>query len=95
MAAVRPFFIPGIQFFISGNPYTGSYQGLNYRLIPVKADVEKDIDSHLEAAVWYGMLCSSLSEMEAEAQFPLDVDGLAQAEAWFRTQHAIMLEKNM
>ncbi len=88
--ALRPFFMPGIQFFMSGNPYTGSYQGLNYRLIPVKADVEKEIDSHLEVAVWYGMLCSDLSEMAAEAEFPLDTDGLSAAEGWLKAQYAAM-----
>ena len=89
--ALEPFFMPGIQFFISGNPFTGSYCGLNYRIVPVKADVEKDIDSHLEAAVWYGMLCSQLSEMQAQAQFPLDTDGLAGVKDWLRTQYEIMV----
>ena len=88
--ALRPFFMPGIQFFMSGNPFTGSYQGLNYRLVPVKADVEKDIDSHLEAAVWYGMLCSDLSEMVARQDFPLDTDGLTAADAWIQEQYAVM-----
>ena len=42
--ALRDFPLPGIHFFVSGNPFTGSYRGLNYRVTPVKADVEKDID---------------------------------------------------
>ncbi len=88
--SLKDFPIPGIHFFISGNPYSGSYKGLNYRIIPVKADVEKNMDSHLEASVWYGMLCSDLSEMAAEATFSLDTDGLTEVEAWLRQQYALM-----
>ncbi|MBQ8683045.1 MAG: hypothetical protein IJ518_00835 [Clostridia bacterium] len=95
MAAVEPFFIPGIQFFISGNPFSGSYKGLNYRVVPVKANVEKDIDSHLEVAVWYGMLCSDLSEMAAREQFPLDVDGLEQTKGWLQQQYERMVTENI
>lgn len=87
--ALADFPLPGIQFFISNNPYSGSYKGLNYLVIPVKADVEKDIDSHLEVKVWYGMLCSDLSEMVATAEFPLDTDGLAATVAWLREQYAV------
>lgn len=88
--ALRDFPLPGIHFFISGNPFTGSFKGLNYKVIPVKADEEKDIDSHLTVSVWYGMLCSDLSEIQAVAEFPLDIDGLAQAEAWLAEQYAAM-----
>ena len=88
--ALRDFPLPGIHFFVSGNPFTGSYRGLNYRVTPVKADVEKDIDSHLAVSVWYGMLCSDLSEMAAQADFSLDTDGLAAAEGWLQQQYAHM-----
>ena len=91
--ALRDFPLPGIHFFISGNPFTGSFRGLNYRILPVKADAEKDIDSHFAVSVWTGMLCSSLSEVEAEATFPLDTDGLAAIELWLREQYKKLEEK--
>ena len=91
--ALADFPLPGIQFFISGNPYSGSHKGLNYIVTPIKADVEKDIDSHLEVKVWYGMLCSDLAEMVARADFPLDTDGIAAAVAWLREQYGVYLEQ--
>lgn len=85
--ALRNFPIPGILFFTSGNPFSGSYKGLNYRIDPVKGNAEKDITAHLDVCVWPGSLCSDLSEKTATAEFPLDVDGLAQAEDWLRAQY--------
>ena len=92
--ALADFPLPGIQFFISGNPFSGSYRGLNYLVKPVKADVEKDIDSHLEVCVWYGMICSELATMEATAEFPLDTDGIAATVAWLREQYNTFTDKN-
>ena len=87
------FSLPGIQFFINENPYSGSYKGMNYKVCPIKADAEKDIDSHIEVKVWYGMLCSDLAEMAATADFPLDRDGLSAVVAWLREQYAAYAEK--
>ncbi len=85
--ALRDFPLPGILFFNSGNPFTGSYKGLNYRVDPVKANAEEGIAAHFKAAVWTGEKCSELSEMKATAQFPLDKDGLAATEDWLREQY--------
>ncbi|MBR5524337.1 MAG: hypothetical protein IKU51_03615 [Clostridia bacterium] len=85
--ALRDFPIPGILFFTSGNPFTGSYKGLNYRIDPIKGDVEKDITAHLEVRVWLGEKCSELSDMLATTEFPLDKEGLIAAEAWLRSQY--------
>ena len=91
--ALRDFPIPGILFFTSGNPFTGSWKGLNYKLLPVKGDAEKDITAHIDAAVWLGEKCSELSEMVATAEFPLDKDGLAAVESWLREQFAAFIEE--
>ena len=85
--ALPDFPIPGILFFTSGNPFTGSHKGMNYRILPVKADEEKDISAHFEVSVWDGMLCSDLAEMRATAQFPLDTDGMAALKEWLKTQY--------
>lgn len=85
--ALPDFPIPGIHFFISENAFCGSHKGLNYRITPVKAKTEEDIDSHFAVYTWYGMLSSELAEKQAEATFPLDVDGLAAVKAWLEEQY--------
>lgn len=85
--ALRDFPLPGILFFTSGNPFTGSYKGLNYRLDPVKAKPEEDIAAHFAVCTWTGEKCSELSEMRATTEFPLDVDGLTATENWLREQY--------
>ena len=85
--ALRDFPIPGILYFTSGNPFSGSYKGMNYRLDPVKGKAEEDIVPHIDACVWTGEKCSELSEMRATAEFPLEVDGLVAAEKWLREQY--------
>ena len=86
--ALPDFPIPGILFFTSGNPFTGSLKGMNYRIVPVKAKDDEDIAAHFEVAVWDGMLCSSLAQMRATAEFPLDTDGLEALTDWLRQQYA-------
>ena len=83
---LRDFPIPGILFFTSGNPFSGSYKGMSYRVEPVKGDVEKDITAHLYVFTWTGEKCSALSEKRSEAEFALDVDGVAAAEEWLRAE---------
>ena len=85
--ALRDFPIPGILYFTSGNPFSGSYKGMSYRLDPVKGKAEEDIVPHIDACVWTGEKCSELSEMRATAEFPLEVDGLVAAEKWLREQY--------
>lgn len=90
--ALRDFPLPGILFFTSGNLFSGSYKGLNYRVDPIKSKPEEDIAAHFAACVWLGEKCSELSEMAATAQFPLDVDGLAATEEWLREQYKLLME---
>ena len=95
MAALRDFPLPGILFFTSGNPFSGSYKGLSYRVEPVKGDVEKDVTAHLYVFTWTGEKCSELSEKRSEAEFSLDVDGLAAAEEWLRAEWKNFQKENM
>lgn len=87
--ALRDFPIPGILYFTSGNPFSGSFKGLNYRLDPVKGKAEEDITAHIDVCTWVGEKCSELSEMRAVTEFPMDTDGLAAAEAWLKEQYAV------
>ena len=85
--ALRDFPIPGILYFTSGNPFSGSFKGMSYRLDPVKGKAEEDITAHIDACVWTGEKFSELSEMRATAEFTLDTDGLVAAENWLREQY--------
>ena len=60
---LRDFPIPGILFFTSGNPFSGSYKGLSYRIEPIKGDAEKSITAHVYVFTWTGEKCSALSEI--------------------------------
>ena len=84
--ALRDFPLPGILFFTSGNPFSGSYKGMSYRIELVKSKAEENITAHLYVFTWTGEKCSALSEKRSEAEFPLDVDGVAAAEEWLRAE---------
>ncbi len=88
--ALGDFPIPGIRFFLNKNSFCGSHKALNYRITPIKADADAGVEAHFEVVIWYGMLCSECSEMQGEAQFSLDADGLAAVCAWLREQYAAM-----
>ncbi len=85
------FQLPTITFFVNGNPYSGSYRGMNYLATPVKADVEKDVEAHIILKVWYGPLCSDLADIVATHTVGLDTDGLVTATAWLNDQYAVFV----
>ena len=91
--ALPDFPIPGIHFFMSGNAFIGSHKGLNYRITPVKANAEENIDSHFEVFTWLGMLSSELSEKDTEATFSLDTDGLDKVKMWLEQQYKAFCDK--
>ncbi len=88
--ALGDFPIPGIRFFWNKNSFCGSHHALNYRIMPVMADADAGVEAHFEVVIWYGMLCSELSEMQGEAQFPLDADGLEMLRGWLKEQYEAM-----
>lgn len=95
MAPLRDFPIPGILFFTSGNPFSGSYKGLSYRIEPVKGKAEENITAHLYVFTWTGEKCSDLSEKRSEAEFSLDIDGVAAAEEWLRAEWKKFQKENV
>ncbi len=88
--ALGDFPIPSIRFFFNKNSFCGSHKGLNYRIIPIKADADAGVEAHFEVVIWYGMLCSECSEMQAEKQFPLEADGLEALRSWLIEQYEAM-----
>lgn len=82
------FYMPNLATFLNDNSYLGSFHGLRFR---VKPNLGKDeTPGTLEALVWYGPLCLELSQVEAEASFPLDEAGYAAVLDWLDQQHQIM-----
>lgn len=88
---VSVFDYPKLLFFTNGNPFIGSYRGMNYILTP-KQDKEAG-ESSLQVAVWYGPYCSAMSEMVAETVLPLSEEGLAQSREYLAEQYAIFCEQ--
>ena len=82
---------PKLLFFTNGNTFTGSYKGMNYMLTPNK-DKETG-ESGLTVAVWYGPMCSALSEMVAETVLPLSEEGLTQRRVYLAEQYDVFCQQ--
>ncbi len=80
----QAFLYPKLHYFKSGNVFTGSYKGLNYKLEP-KEDL-------LCVSVWYGPLCSALSEMAAQTEVPMTDEGLLQSREYLWGQYTAYLK---
>jgi len=77
------FTYPKLHFFKSGNPYYGSYKGLNYKITP-----REDM---LDIIVWYGLYCSSVSETVAQTVLPMTEEGLENSREYLWDQYKQML----
>ncbi|MBP3857121.1 MAG: hypothetical protein IK990_16065 [Ruminiclostridium sp.] len=62
------FDIPDLSMFIEGNTFVGSENTFNFRIKPK--------DDRLLSDIWYGELCSDLSEMTDEHEEEKSEDGL-------------------
>ncbi len=73
------FDLPDLFYFEAKNTYTGSKKALRFRI---------DVKGGMHVAVWRTKLCFALSEMEEEADFPLDTDGYRAMLAWLDDAYA-------
>lgn len=87
------FAYPKLHYFKSGNPYTGSFRGLNYMLEPLK-DKETGEET-LKISVWYGPFCSTASEMVATTTLPLTQDALEESREYLWEQYRIFEKKTV
>lgn len=76
----RHFEIPPYSYFTEGNFITGSAEGFNYRV-----DL---IGENLHAKIWFGELCSDLSEAATESDFAVNAGGYEKVEPWIDEQFA-------
>ncbi len=87
------FAYPKLYYFLSGNEYTGSYKGMNYKLKITTCEKDGEETKVLWLSVWYGPYCSALSEPVAEFTFPVTEEGLDQSRDCLREQYAAFLKK--
>jgi len=66
-SASEIFDLRNLYYYQSGNIFTGSLNGFNYKIIPQKENITVQI--------WHGNLCSELAEIETEKTYPLDETG--------------------
>lgn len=87
------FYLPNLATFQNDNAWLGSFHGLRFRVKP-NFGGEENTSPTLEALVWYGELCLELSQVEAEAVFPMDENGYAELLKWLDEQFLVMNERN-
>lgn len=83
---MEPLFIPTLHTFANGNPFTGSYGLLRFKIVPniVKA-TPKEVDfaaSSMTAELWHGIFCYEKSTIEEKREFPLTQEGRTDMIAW-------------
>lgn len=84
---MQEIYIPTLHTFENENVFTGSYQGLRFKITP---DVDlpkgaKEIvreNSSVKAEVWHGLFCYEKSQMEDEQVFPLTEEGWEAMRSW-------------
>ena len=61
------------NFYQNQNPFTGSYKGINFRILP---------GEEFTVEIWEEALCSSLAQNKQTITFPFTEDGFAQLSDW-------------
>lgn len=84
-------FIPTLHTFENNNIFTGSWGMLRFKITPaitMKTPKEVDMEaSSMRAELWHGLFCYEKSEIEAEREFPLSIEGREDMIAWLN-EHA-------
>ncbi len=87
------FAYPKVYYFECGNPYTGSYKGMNYKLTPQKD--EETGEKSILVSVWYGMFGSAVSEIVAEYTVSMSENGLERSREYLCEQYDIFAKKTL
>ena len=78
-SASEIFDLRNLYYYKSGNSFTGSLNGFNYKIIPGS--------DHIIAQFWHGMLCSDAAEIKQEKQFSFDEAGFDEMIKWLETKY--------
>ncbi|MEG0229511.1 MAG: hypothetical protein RR640_02795 [Oscillospiraceae bacterium] len=71
----KSFDIPAIEYFLSKNDYTGSFnKTFRFKITPK--------DEMLKAEIWNKDVCYDLAEIEDSKEFQLNEDGLKSCIDW-------------
>ena len=73
-------FLPTLSFLEYGHVWTGSLGPRRFRIVPGEGS--------MRAEFWTGELCYELSQVQAQADFPVSGEGLEQLRAWLEAQCA-------
>ncbi|MBS7218660.1 MAG: hypothetical protein KH028_04500 [Oscillospiraceae bacterium] len=86
---LSPIEIPTMLFWENGNTWYGSKGEARFFIHPSSHDVE-DGSTHtmLDVELWKGPLCRALSQVLANASFPLTEEGLVQLTVWLEEKAA-------
>jgi len=84
---LQEIYIPTLHTFENGNVFTGSYNGMRFKITP---DIDlpkgaKEIvreNSSMKAECWHGLLCYEKSEMEDEKVFELTEQAREEMRQW-------------
>jgi len=81
------FDISKFNYFQNGNPFTGSKEQFNFKIVGK--------DDQFEVAIWYGWFCYDKSEILARKEFPFTAEGLDEVIAWLEVEYAVYQEKQL
>jgi len=78
--------IPTLLFWENGNSWYGSLGNTRFFIQPEAPEGEEE--KRLSVQVWKGPLSMALSEITAEASFPITEKGIGQTTAWLEERTA-------
>ncbi len=73
-SASEIFDLRNFYFYSSGNDFTGSLKGFNYKIV--------SSSDKLTAMTWHGMLCSDIAEIENQKEFSMTQEGFDEMIKW-------------
>lgn len=86
---LSPIEIPTMLFWENGNTWYGSKGEARFFIQPTsRQDGDGPARAALDVELWRGPLSRALSQVLAEASFPLCEEGLVQLTAWLEEQAA-------
>ena len=88
---LSPIEIPTMLFWENGNTWYGSKGEARFFIHPAShEDGEGAAHAALDVELWKGPFSRALSQVLAEASFPLCEEGLVQLTAWLEEQAAVL-----
>ncbi len=79
-------YLPTLHWFENNNPFSGSDGPLRFMLTPhVEMATPKEVDlaaSSIHGRLWHGPYCLEKSQVEAEADFPMEKESIDAIRKW-------------